>query len=422
MISCKAKEKNFMCVKKVIVFMLSFVLMGVLFSSGVWAASEENNTLGPYTVLEDTFKIYWRFDELGVSEEDVDRIDVQFYILEGDMYRKTQDYADVVSITVGTVNGVNVVMAEVYPKKSGNIWALIMADGELISRTPLIELKPFGAWAKIKKITGVMLVSPLKMLTVTQYKLINKEGIIPIPFIDTANISEENAIKFMTCGTLIGMVVVVILALILRKIQFNGETSPGVIFLTYLFCLSFTMAAIFILDKKKGYLDFSLGYTDFTKQVICIGYGIICLLAAIGLVLFIIKRKFGFKELISLILSEVITYIGFKFSVLMIITALIIGGSFFLLYIYKGVCESAYEAGYDPLANISDSSDEASDSAKNDSWYDKRKYVYDEDGNRLKVGTSGDYAEDASGEWHRVYRDGDGSPYIRNDSEKNDLH
>lgn len=50
-------------------------------------------------------------------------------------------------------------------------------------------------------------------------------------------------------------------------------------------------------------------------------------------------------------------------------------------------------------------------------WYEKRKYVYDENGKQYEVGKSGDYVQDSSGNWIRVQRDNDGEPYIKSGSE-----
>lgn len=53
--------------------------------------------------------------------------------------------------------------------------------------------------------------------------------------------------------------------------------------------------------------------------------------------------------------------------------------------------------------------------SRND-WYEKRKYVYDENGNKYEVGRSGGYIQDKSGNWIKVERDNDGEPYFRSDS------
>lgn len=49
-------------------------------------------------------------------------------------------------------------------------------------------------------------------------------------------------------------------------------------------------------------------------------------------------------------------------------------------------------------------------------WYEKRKYVYDENGNKYEVGRSGGYIQDKSGNWIKVERDNVGEPYIKSDS------
>ncbi|MBR3759928.1 MAG: hypothetical protein IKK47_02915 [Ruminococcus sp.] len=51
-------------------------------------------------------------------------------------------------------------------------------------------------------------------------------------------------------------------------------------------------------------------------------------------------------------------------------------------------------------------------------WYEKRKYVYDENGNQYEVGRSGGYIQDKSGNWIKVERDDVGEPYIGSGSEK----
>lgn len=51
-------------------------------------------------------------------------------------------------------------------------------------------------------------------------------------------------------------------------------------------------------------------------------------------------------------------------------------------------------------------------------WYDERGKVRDPNGNEYKVGRSGDYIKDSSGNWIRVFRANNGDPYIEKDSEK----
>lgn len=51
-------------------------------------------------------------------------------------------------------------------------------------------------------------------------------------------------------------------------------------------------------------------------------------------------------------------------------------------------------------------------------WYDERGKVRDKNGNEYKVGRSGDYIKDSSGNWVRVFRANNGDPYIEKDSEK----
>jgi hypothetical protein len=54
-------------------------------------------------------------------------------------------------------------------------------------------------------------------------------------------------------------------------------------------------------------------------------------------------------------------------------------------------------------------------SEKPENWYDKRKYVYDDDGNKYEVGRSGEYVKDKHGNWQRAHRDDDGNPYLGDD-------
>jgi len=51
-------------------------------------------------------------------------------------------------------------------------------------------------------------------------------------------------------------------------------------------------------------------------------------------------------------------------------------------------------------------------------WYDERGKVRDPNGNEYKVGRSGDYIKDSSGNWIRVLRDSNGDPYFENNSDK----
>ncbi|MCR5601416.1 MAG: hypothetical protein K6G33_11835 [Ruminococcus sp.] len=51
-------------------------------------------------------------------------------------------------------------------------------------------------------------------------------------------------------------------------------------------------------------------------------------------------------------------------------------------------------------------------------WYDDRRKVRDPNGTEYKVGRSGDYIKDSSGNWIKVYRADNGDPYIEKDSEK----
>lgn len=51
-------------------------------------------------------------------------------------------------------------------------------------------------------------------------------------------------------------------------------------------------------------------------------------------------------------------------------------------------------------------------------WYDERAHVFDNTGNEYKVGRSGEYIEDKSGNWQKVYRDSNGDPYLDTESGK----
>lgn len=54
-------------------------------------------------------------------------------------------------------------------------------------------------------------------------------------------------------------------------------------------------------------------------------------------------------------------------------------------------------------------------SDKPENWYDKRKYVYDDNGNKYEVGRSGEYVKDKDGNWQKAHRDNDGNPYLGED-------
>lgn len=64
-------------------------------------------------------------------------------------------------------------------------------------------------------------------------------------------------------------------------------------------------------------------------------------------------------------------------------------------------------------ALLDDSSDEESN--EQDHWYDHRDHVHDQYGNDYKVGRSGDYVQDRSGNWRKVERDSNGNPYLSDD-------
>lgn len=51
----------------------------------------------------------------------------------------------------------------------------------------------------------------------------------------------------------------------------------------------------------------------------------------------------------------------------------------------------------------------------NPNWYDRRKYVYDDNGNKYEVGRSGEYVKDKKGNWQKVNRDDMNNPYLGND-------
>lgn len=59
--------------------------------------------------------------------------------------------------------------------------------------------------------------------------------------------------------------------------------------------------------------------------------------------------------------------------------------------------------------------DNSSDSNEQDHWYDHRDHVHDQYGNDYKVGRSGDYVQDHSGNWRKVERDSNGNPYLSDD-------
>lgn len=53
-----------------------------------------------------------------------------------------------------------------------------------------------------------------------------------------------------------------------------------------------------------------------------------------------------------------------------------------------------------------------------DDWYNTRKYVYDDKGNKYKVGNSGEYVQDKDGNWKKVNKSTNDEPYIGSENDK----
>lgn len=291
--------------------------------------SGKEKALGPYPILKDTFEITWTIDEtVELTESDVERLDANVLIFddEEEMYYTEYDYAEITSIDLKIENGVKTVTVVYYPKKAGTIYSMLFLDKEAIGASPPIYLEKENNFGKnVKTIVSTILIQPFKMITVTQYEFWNSDT-VPVLFADKLVCREDDENFSNKAGTIILIIMLIglLLVWILKKLQYDRKMKTSVVFFSYLWSVSFIIPAIFIWDRKYGCYSSDLGYTPFIKKILCIGYGIILIISTICLIWHIVKHKFGKKELLSFVLTNLAVYIIFHMFILYAISAIII--------------------------------------------------------------------------------------------------
>lgn len=401
------------------------ILLCIIITSCFTVVSAESGNKDVMTcTAKKSFVVTWEPKDITLGEEDVSRLDVAVTIYDaeakGREYTQVYDYAELESIEIINDNEQTSIKTSFYPVKEDVIYLWLMLDGEAIQVSKPIAIESAGFWESLKLIGNIMFIYPINILTETRLEFFSSDN-FPVLFTNGLNL------KTMSDGMLIAGVVIILVLLfaigiILKIVQFDKSDNPMTAIFSYIWWYNFMLLAILKWDENYNMFNYELGYTMYGKKVIMISSGIILLLITGLFIWWIFKGYFRKCEIIGFIVTGIFMYLIFHTVIFALIIVGFFVGLYMLIQLFRGMGEAAAEIGYEIDFTVDDPNESIHHERNNGSWYDNRAYVYDEYGNQLKVGTSGDYAQDSSGEWHKVHRRGDGSPYIQGNSEKHDLY